>query len=342
MKKSKFVLWSIVLTMCIGLVSGCGKTNLKTEQDKINVVCTIFPQYDWVREIVGDKADGYDLKLLMDSGIDLHSYQPTAEDITKISNSDLLIYVGGESDEWVEDALKEAVNKDMKVINLMEVLGARVQEEKSLEGMEPEEGHGEEDHGEESHEEEHGHEEEGHGHEYDEHVWLSLKNAQIITDEIGRALEDIDAKNADYYKKNTESYIKKLSELDGQYQAMVDTAKRSEILFGDRFPFSYLADDYGLTCFAAFAGCSAETEASFQTIAFLAEKTEELQLPAVLVIDHSNQKMAKAIIENTAPKNQEVLSMYSMQAVTGEELAQGITYLLAMADNLEILRQALN
>ena len=210
--------------------------------------------------------------MLLDNGVDLHSYQPTADDIIKISDCDLFIYVGGESDGWVEDALKEATNKDMRVINLLDVLGERVKEEEVVEGMEAEE--------EES--------------------------------------------------------------LDGEYQAVVDNAVRKTVLFGDRFPFRYLVDDYGLSYYAAFAGCSAETEASFETISFLAGRVDELGLPCVLTIEGAQHKIAETIVQNSAAKNQSILTLDSMQSTTSADAANGTTYLSVMESNLDVLKQALN
>lgn len=233
-----------LLTM--GCLVGCGQkdstiqTNTEQVQNAaqtqnteqaLKVVTTIFPEYDWVREIVGDKISDIDLTMLLDNGVDLHSYQPTADDIMKISDCDLFIYVGGESDAWVEDALKEAVNKDMKVINLLNVLGDSVKEEEVVEGMEAEE--------EEKSEDASGEEKP----EYDEHVWLSLKNAQILCKAIADDLAEIDPAHADIYQTNEQTYAEKLKELDRQYQQTVDEASQKTLLFGDRFPLRYLVDE---------------------------------------------------------------------------------------------------
>ncbi|WP_026492096.1 metal ABC transporter substrate-binding protein [Butyrivibrio sp. XPD2002] len=300
-----------------------------TEASAPKIVCTIFPEYDWVREILGEKAEGADLTMLLDNGVDLHSYQPTAEDIVKISECDLFIYVGGESDGWVDDALKEKTNKDMVVINLLDTLGDNVKEEEVVEGMEAEE-----------EEEEEGEEEEGP--EYDEHVWLSLKNTKILVAAIADALEKIDSENADIYKKNAEEYTAKLDALDVEYADTVKNAALDTVLFGDRFPFRYMVDDYGLKYYAAFVGCSAETEASFETIAFLAGKVDELGLKNVLTIEGQNHKIAETIIQNTSTKDQGVLTMDSMQSTTTEDVQGGATYLGIMESNLEVLKEALN
>lgn len=329
----------LVLAMAVGLLAGCGQQNEPTTSDEttLSVVTTIFPEYDWVREILGDKADNAEVTMLLDNGVDLHSYQPTADDIIKISDCDLFIYVGGESDGWVEDALKEATNKDMKVINLLEVLGDSVKEEETVEGMQ-EEDHDYEDADEHDDAEEHDHEEEA---EYDEHVWLSLRNAETLCDAISSALQQIDPDNKDAYAANTSAYIKKLSALDADYQATVDAATYKTVLFGDRFPFRYMVDDYGLSYYAAFVGCSAETEASFETISFLAGKVDELNLPCVLTIEGAQHKIAETIVENTSTKNQAILTMDSMQATTSEDVKNGATYLSIMEQNLSLLKEAL-
>ena len=333
----------LALIMTVGLLAGCGKQNepAASDETRLRVVTTIFPEYDWVREILGDKADNAEVTMLLDNGVDLHSYQPTADDIVKISECDLFIYVGGESDDWVDDALKNAANKNMKVINLLEALGDSVKTEEVVEGMQEEEhdhDHDHEDADEHDDAKEHDHEEEA---EYDEHVWLSLKNAQTLCSAISGVLQQIDPDNKDTYAANASAYIKKLSALDADYQAAVDAAACKTVLFGDRFPFRYLADDYGLRYYAAFAGCSAESEASFETISFLAGKVDELNLPCVLTIEGVQHKIAETIVRNTAAKNQKVLTMDSMQSTTSKDAANGATYLSVMEQNLSVLKEAL-
>lgn len=302
--------------------ASAGETE-EASADKLKIVTTIFPEYDWVRQIAEDQISNMELTMLLDNGIDLHSYQPTADDIMKISDCDIFVYVGGESDEWVEDALKEAVNKDMQVINLLEVLGDSVKTEEMVEGMQ---------------ETEHDHE---HEEEADEHVWLSLKNAQTLSDAIASALETADPANKETYAANAASYVEKLAALDTQYQEAVNNASQKTLLFGDRFPFRYLVDDYGLSYYAAFAGCSAESEASFETISFLAQKVDELGLKNVLTIEKSDQKITKTIIENTRDKNQNILTLDSMQSTTSDDVANGTTYLSVMENNLSVLKEAL-
>ena len=319
----------LALFMLVGVLAGCGKQNDTNQTDKLSIVTTIFPEYDWVREILGDKADNAEITMLLDNGVDLHSYQPTADDIVKISDCDLFIYVGGESDEWVEDALRNAANGNMKVINLLEVLGDSVKTEKIVEGMQEEE-HEHED------AEEHEHEEEA-----DEHVWLSLKNAKMLVRVISKALQELDPDNKDIYAANADAYVKKLSALDAEYQAAVDAASNKTILFGDRFPFRYLVDDYGLRYYAAFVGCSAETEAGFETISFLAKRVDEWKLPCVLTIEGAQHKIAETVVRNTTAKNQRVLTMDSMQSTTSKDVKNGTTYLSVMEKNLSVLKEAL-
>lgn len=502
---------SIILMAAMALVclSACGNKTTNAgeipsdsvaEDKQLHIVTTIFPEYDWVKEILGDQVSNAEITMLLDNGVDLHSYQPTAEDIMKISNSDLFIYVGGESDEWVEGALQGAVNKDMKVINLMDVLSDTVKAEEAMPGMQAEEDHdhgyshfadsdvrdrslsdwagdwqsvypyledgtldgvmerkaesgdktaeeyrtyyekgyktedenivinGEDntikfvkngvsaeavyqykgyqiydyesgsrgvryffeatsgdgdapkyvqfsDHGIAPGKAEHFHiyfgndgfdalsEEmenwptyypsdmtgdeiademlEHEEKEYDEHVWLSLKNAKVLCTAIADELSELNPDNAELYKKNLDAYVEKLSNLDKEYQQTVDTSERNTLLFGDRFPFRYLVDDYGLSYYAAFAGCSAETEASFETITFLAGKVDELGLHNALTIEKSDQKIAQTIIKNTKEKNQKILTMDSMQSTTSENVSDGATYLSIMENNLEILKEAL-
>ena len=327
----------LALFMLVAALAGCGKQNDTNQTDKLSIVTTIFPEYDWVREILGEKADNAEITMLLDNGVDLHSYQPTADDIVKISDCDLFIYVGGESDEWVEDALRNAANRNMKVINLLEVLGDSVKTEEIVEGMQEEE-HEHEDVEEHEHEdaEEHEHEEEA-----DEHVWLSLKNAKMLVRVISKALQELDPDNKDIYAANADAYVKKLSALDAEYQTAVDAASNKTILFGDRFPFRYLVDDYGLRYYAAFVGCSAETEAGFETISFLAKRVDELKLPCVLTIEGAQHKIAETIVRNTTAKNQRVLTMDSMQSTTSKDVKNGTTYLSVMEKNLSVLKEAL-
>lgn len=294
------------------------------DENTLRVVATIFPIYDWAREVLG-QVPGVELVWLQDTGVDMHSYQPTAEDMLLVSSCDLFLYVGGTSDNWVDDALQEAVNKDMEVVSLLDVLGDAARLEELAEGMQAD------------------HDHDGHGHEdaeYDEHVWLSLRNAEVLTEAIAGAMGRMDPAHAEDFAANAAAYTQRLAELDGEYQAAVDAAPLHTLLFGDRFPFRYLVEDYGLDYYAAFPGCSAETEASFETVAFLAGKVRELDLPAVLAIENSDHRVAETIAQN-AGNGAAVLTLDSMQGVTGEDAAAGTTYLSLMESNLEVLKQAL-
>ena len=326
-----FILSLILLLACVPAGAA------SAEEKEIKVVTTIFPIYDWVREIVGDDAAHVNNKLLLDNGVDLHSYQPTAQDILAISTADVFIYVGGESDEWVEDVLASAMNPDLKAISLVETMGEEIKPEEIVEGME----HEHDSEQEHDHEEDEEHENE-HEDEEDEHVWLSLRCAEKLTQAIADALAGIDPDYADHYQKNTAAYLEKLSDLDARYAETVSSAAFRTILFGDRFPFRYLADDYGLTYYAAFSGCSAESEASFATIVFLAQKVDELNLPAVMTIEHPRTRIAETVAQNTASKDQKILALDSMQGTTAADIQSGVTYLSVMEANLEVLKDALN
>lgn len=515
MTRFKIITVLMTVMLVIGVLTGCTnkdsngsgtdtqvnhENNNNKENKKFNVVSTIFPQYDWVRQIIGENSDNYELTLLLNNGVDLHNYQPTTDDIIKISTCDMFIYVGGESDSWVEDILKNSLNEDMVVINLLDVLGDSVKEEEIKEGMEHDHDHthGSEvfedeevadrllsdwagkwqsvypylldgtlnevlehkagegemtvdeyyeyyvtgyetdaekieindntitfyknsvastatyeykgfeiltyesgskgvryqfeaigdtngaprfvqfsDHMIEPNKSEHFHiyfgnegfaalleemdnwptyYEEGlsgaeivedmiaheHETELDEHVWLSLKNAKVITSFITDQLKGLDAANASIYENNRNAYHKELDALDTRYQEVTENAACKTLLFGDRFPFRYLVDDYGLDYYAAFSGCSAETEASFETIIFLANKVDELELKNIMVIETSDQSIAKTISQSTKGKNHSIFTLDSMQSVTNSDIASGVSYLSIMDSNLDVLKDVLN
>ena len=304
------------------MLAGCAPKQQQSPT-KLKIVATTFPQYDWIREIIGKDNTNVDLQLLMKNGGDLHSYQPTAGDIANISDANLFVYVGGESDEWVDDALEEKTNKDMKVINMMQTLGDDIDEEE--EGLEKES-------------EDHDHEEI----EYDEHVWLSLKRAQKIVKAIADELGELDSTNAKKYQENAEAYIAKLAALDKSYESTVNTVKNKTWIFADRMPFHYLAKDYGITTYAAFNGCSTETNASFNTIVSLAKYADELGIKHIMTIEGSDKKLAKAVIENTTDKNQDILTLNSLQSVSQSDIDKGLTYYGAMEENLKVLAQSFN
>ncbi len=325
MKKCRYFLAAGIILAAV-CFSACGTQMPGTSEDdgKLRIVTTIFPEYDWVMNVLGDNPADAEVTLLLDNGVDLHSFQPSADDILTISTCDMFVYVGGESDAWVDDALKEALNKDMVVINLMDILGDSVKEEEVVEGMQEE-----------------GEEEEEDETEYDEHVWLSLRNTSAFAEKISEALKTIDPDHADAYQSNADAYREKLDVLDKAYQNAVEEAEIHTLVFGDRFPFRYLVDDYGLDYYAAFVGCSAETEASFDTVIFLAQKVDELGLPVVMTIDGGDKRIAETIVENTKEKNQKILTMDSMQSTTAEDIRNGTTYLSVMESNLSVLKEAL-
>lgn len=301
-----------------GLFSGCGGA-AEREKEKLSVVATVFPLWDWTRELLGG-ADEIELTLLLDNGTDMHSCQPTVDDLVTISSADLLIYVGGESDEWLEDALSEKVNPDLIAVNLMEVLGDRLKLEERVEGMK------------------NGAEEDE---EYDEHIWFSLKNAEICCTAIADALIHLSPGLTASVTENKAAYLAQLEVLDTFYKAAADGAAQHVLLFADRFPFRYLLDEYGLSYYAAFAGCEAETGASFETVAFLAGKVDELGLSAVLTTDSPVPRLAETIAANTRHSDAAILELDSMQSVTSADIEGGASYLGIMESNLEILKEAL-
>ena len=318
MKKITVLLISLMVVI---IISGC---NQKEDiNEKLNIVCTVFPQYDWVRQIIGERVDNFNLTLLLKNRIDLHNYQPSVDSIVTISTCDLFIYIGGESDKWVVSVLNQAVNPNMTVINLVDKLGSTVKAEEFIEGME-----------EDADEDEH----EG---DFDEHVWLSLKNAVSFCSVIAEALSSLDAKNAEEYQNNLKIYVQKLLALDDEYQTAISTAPINTLLFGDRFPFRYLVDDYGLNYYAAFPGCSAETEASFETIIFLAKKADELALKNIMVTESSDQSIAKTIIGSASGNSRKILVLDAMQSITMTDAENGASYLSIMENNLAVLKEAL-
>ena len=395
----------ISLVLAVSALAGCSQNSVPeisnssqpggASTGKVSVVCTSFPQYDWVCQLTKGLDDEFEITYLQNTGADLHSYQPSAVDIATIGSSDLFIYIGGESDSWVEGALKNAVNPDLISISMLDALGSRVKEEELKEGMqEDDHDHDSEDHDHDDHEignheaEEHDQDSQDHDHsdkahdqdsqdhdhdntahdqdsqdhdhdntahdqdsedhhheegevEYDEHVWLSLRNAEDLTEMIADRLETLAPESAATVKANCDNYVAELKGLDHEYETAIETAPVKTIIFGDRFPFRYLVDDYNLDYYAAFVGCSAETEASFETISFLTNKVDELQVPAILTIENGDQKVAKTILNNTKSKNQQILVMDSIQSVSQEAINGGKTYLGAMEENLKTLKIAL-
>lgn len=309
-----------ILSAALILLNLCACGVRSAESNKIKVVCTVFPIYDWTREIAGDKAE---IIWLTENGTDMHSFQPSAADMVKIAECDILVYIGGESDKWVDETVKQYQNEKRTFINLTSLLGDSLKEEEHTEGMQEEHEQGEEEA------------------EYDEHVWLSLKNAVLFADAIADSLAEKDPENAEFYKESARNYTEKLTALDGEYQKAVSAAPTKTLLVADRFPFRYLTEDYGLSYYAAFPGCSAETEASFETVAFLSAKADELGLKYIIKTETAATKIAETVIANTKENNQQILVLDSMQSVGSKDAKNGTTYLSVMEKNLETLKKAL-
>lgn len=302
----------MILSALILLLAGCEQ---RKDEQKLQVVAAIFPEYDWVRQIVG-KDDSVEITLLVDDGVDPHSFQPSVSDMVTAANCDLLIYGGGESDQWLEKL--EATNPNRKDIALLPLLGERAHEEEIVEGMEAEA-------------------EEG---EMDEHVWLSLRNADLFCQAITEALCSLNPEKSDVYRTNLSAYQQQLSTLDAQYQDAIANAAKDTIVVCDRFPFRYLVEDYGIQYYAAFPGCSAETGASFETVVFLSDKIKELNLNALLVTEGSDGRLAQTVAQNAGNAAMPVLTLNSMQSVSAEQAKQ-LDYLSVMTENLAVLQQAL-
>lgn len=301
------------------------------ETKKLSIVTTIFPAYDWVKQVVGDNKN-VEISFLIDKGVDLHSYQASAADIAKITDSDLFVYVGGDSDDWAEDIIKE--NPNLNYINMVDSIGEAALAEELVEGMQDEEEHDNES---EEHANEEGEHEEGEE-EIDEHVWLSIKNAETIVSAIEAKLAEIDPDNKAEYEKNANDYLAKLDELDKEYKNTLSSIQNKTIIVGDRFPFRYLVNEYGIKYYAAFKGCDAGSEASFETVKFLANKMDELNMTDIFIIDGSKGDLAKTIVDNTKDKNAKVLVLDSMQSTKSSDNA---SYLDIMKKNLEVLKEVL-
>lgn len=304
------ILAAVMITVFTGAATGCKarKTDLS---GKVQILCTTFPQYDWTMNIIGENFNTTVLSLLIKNGIDMHSYQPSAADIIAIANCDLLIYTGGESEEWIRNALKQPECQNVKAVALMDLLSDKLKEEN------PEED------------------------EFDEHVWLSVKNSIIFTKAITEELIKLDSQNEEYYRNHCDSYIKKLNELDEEYEMTLSSAPQNTIIVCDRFPFRYLAKDYNLNYYAAFPGCEAETEASFETIAFLAGKLDELKCKGIFKIDGSKDKICQTVISNSKQPLTNIQTLDSMQSATLRDSYKEKTYISTMRANLDELRNAL-
>ena len=320
MKKLMTVLFSVLLLTLT--LTGCSSQPVK-DNGKLKIVTTIFPEYDWVREIIKGNEENIDLTLLLKNGVDLHSYQPTTQDMVSIAEADILIYVGGQSDSWINDAISSSQNEDRIVIDLFDELAETLKPLPATEGMQ--------------------HDDHDHHHEgvNDEHLWLSLTRAMKAVDSISQKIAEADPDHASLYHDNTENYLAELAELDDQYRNTVQESRLDTVVFADRFPFFYMMDDYGINFYAAFSGCSAESEASFETVAFLSSKVDELQAKVLLTIENCTHRIPETIIENTKTHGQQIMEMNSIQSVTSRQIESGITYLKIMESNLDVLKKAL-
>lgn len=309
---------ALLIIVCMILVSfsGCAGNTLSSGE-KPSIVCTIFPVYDWVCEILGEQTKDFSVQMLGKNGMDLHSYQPSAQDIALISSCDLFVYVGGASDAWAEDVVKNSNNPNLRVVKIFDILDDDI--EKSV-----------------AHDHEHA---ELHTEEYDEHVWLSLKFATEVTKALSNEIaENIDNKNASVYRNNADAYIEKLCILDAEYKAAVDKSKDKTIIVADRFPFLYLAKDYGIEYFAAFPGCSADTDVSFETVVILAEASDRLSKNTILVTENSKESIAETVISGMKNKNVKISVLNSCQSIAAD-CETG--YIDIMRDNLVSLKAAL-
>lgn len=309
MKRLMAILLCIVLLA--GLCAGCGAA---AENDaRVRVVTTCFPIYDWARNVVGD-VPGVEITWLMDSGVDPHSFQPSVDDLLAVTKSDVFVFVGGESDQWTEDAVTQMADPDACAVNLLSAIGSAAVEETDEPGV------------------------------MDEHIWMSVVNAEICVQAIADAMAGRDPDNAETYRANAETYIEQLEQLDRDYADAVEAAEKHAVVVADRFPFRYLTEDYDLEAFAAFSGCSAESEASFQTVLQLAQHVIELELPVILVTENGDGAVAEAVAETVGENTgaePPVRTLDSLQSVTADIAADGVTYLSIMQKNLDVLKEAL-
>ena len=304
------LLTSVLFLSTMVLFSGCSaNTESKVKNnDKLSIVTTIFPYYDFTRNITGDKAD---IKLLLSPGSEPHDYEPSPADVVAIENCDIFIYNGGESDEWVESVLESLQNKNIKIMCMIDYINPLFEHnpDHSL------------------------------GDEYDEHIWTSVKNSQSLVGAIAESAKNVDAQNSDFYSQNAENYIEKLKGLDTKFQNIADNGVRKDVVFGDRFPFLYFMTDYNLSYECAFPGCSSETEPSIAIVTHLIDYVEEQKIPVVFYLDFSNGKTAELIAEDTGAK---VLQFQSCHNVTKEQFENGEDYISLMEQNALALKEALS
>ena len=339
-------LWAIFgLVLVVGLLAFLVLNREKFEQKKYSVVSTSFPGYDFARAVT--KNTNISTKMLVKPGAETHTYEPTPQDIIDIKNADMFVYVGGDSDTWVEKILKDVDTKKTHVVKLVDLVSTV--EEEIVEGMEDEDEHDHEhdhnhdhdhddhdhdhkhdhDHGHESHAHKHDHEEEE-GPEIDEHVWTSPKKAMEIVKKIAEVASEIDVAEKNKIDDNAEKYVAEIAQVDKDLHQAID-GKISEIVVADRFPFRYFADEFGLKYAAAFSGCSEQTEASAKTISFLINKVKQDKVKKIYKIELSNGKIAETVSKDTGA---EVLELHSAHNVTAEDFSKGVTYVDLMKRNL--------
>ncbi|MGN0622229.1 MAG: metal ABC transporter substrate-binding protein [Porcipelethomonas sp.] len=293
------------------VLTGCTD---QTDNGQLKIVTTIFPQYDFAKHIAGENAS---VTMLITPGSESHTYEPTPSDIAKIQQADLFIYNGGESEVWVDEILESVGKEDLNTLRLMDYVDLTEEDEAEYESSDEHE----------------------HDHEYDEHIFTSLKNSEILLNTICDELCSIDDKNKNTYTENTENYCNEISELDAMFTDMINSAERKTVVFGDRFPFRYFADDYGLECYAAFSGCSSETEASSATVSELIKIVKNENIPIVFYIEFSNQKTAEKIAQACSVKTG---LLHSCHNISKEDLDNNVSYVDIMKSNYNILSEALN
>ena len=327
----------ILASGCAGTGSDSEKLNSENGQDSPVILCAGFSEYDWARNILGDNSGGLTLSLLNDSGIDMHSYQPSVADMARLSNCDLLIYTGGISEYWINEATENSEDGKFDILSLMDYFTENPSLFPTYEQDEHDHDHGHKHEHDVDDADEHEHE-----HEADEHIWLSVKMAPVFCEAIAERIFALDPANADYYQENLASYCKELAALDAEFTDTVANAKCDVLLFADRYPFTYLMQDYGIHCHAAFSGCSAETEASFETIIDLAEDLNTDNLSHIVILKGSTDELAQTIIKAAGASQIGIETLDSLQSVTADDIEGGLTYITAMQQNKEVISECLN
>ena len=343
MKRKKYSLaLALLLTVTLILTSGCAQSDINGQYNKNPskvILCAGFSEYDWTRNVLGDNPAGIELRLLNTSGVDMHSYQPSVSDMVQIADCDLLIYTGGISEFWIDKATASSKKDSISVLSLMEYFEKNPALFPAYEQEEHDHSHGHEHEHEDEDANLHGHE---HEEEVDEHIWLSLKMAPVFCEKIADAVSQLDPANEDLYKQNLTSYQAQLKALDAEFEEAVSRASGDVLLFADRFPFLYLSQDYGIHCHAAFPGCSAETEASFETIIDLADDLITDGLSHIVILKNSKKNLAETIIRASEKQDVRICELDSLQSVTSEDIDGGFTYLNAMKQNKEVISECLS